>query len=77
MFTGAESLFVEAVYESNGVYQANYVLKKAGQYTVHVKLLGVDISGSPYMVTVSPGEVSASQSSTNVLQSDLAALRAG
>jgi hypothetical protein len=61
----------------NGLYKAEYVPRVAGVYTVHVKLLDTDISGSPYSLTVLPGEISSSKTYTTVIASDLEVMEAG
>lgn len=56
----------------------------AGEYLVAVKLWSVDItaapahiSGSPYAVTVRPGEISSAKSFTSINQADLLTFEAG
>ena len=49
----------------------------AGEYEVHIKLLDVDISGSPYNLVVLPGEISSLNSRTTITVPDIALLEAG
>jgi len=67
-FTGPTggAFSVTGVYLSNGLYQLQYVPRVAGNYVVHIQLLGLDILGSPYNVNVAPGETSASNSFTTI-----------
>lgn len=50
---------------------------KAGTYIVNVRLLGVDIASSPYVVVVNPGEVSAVNSFTSINSQDIKLFEAG
>ena len=80
-FGGPEhgTFYVNAVHLENGLYEAQYVPRVAGEYTVHVTLLGTDLSGSPYSLTVLPGEISSLKSNTveTVDSTVLAELEAG
>ena len=49
----------------------------SGNYTVHVKLLGIDITGSPYNLVVRPGEISSLNSYTGVINTDIEKIVAG
>lgn len=69
--------YVKGVYEADGLYRAQYVPKVAGDYTVHVTLLGVDVSGSPYNIVVLPGEISSLDSYTTIISAELLELEAG
>lgn len=42
-FEGPGYFTVKGVYQQEGLYQAQYVPTIAGDYTVHVTLLGLDI----------------------------------
>jgi hypothetical protein len=58
-FSGGPGPFqVRAIYQQDGLYEAEYVPFKAGDYQVNVRLLDTDISGSPYDIVVLPGEIS-------------------
>lgn len=76
-FTGLGDFSVWGIYQENGLYQAKYVPTIAGVYQVNVKLLGVDISGSPYNIVVLPGEISSLNSHTTITLPDIAQLEAG
>lgn len=49
----------------------------AGNYTVHVRLLDADISGSSYQLVVLPGEISSLKSYTTIRNAELRLLEAG
>lgn len=49
----------------------------AGDYTVNVKLLDEDISGSPYDLVVLPGEIGSLNSYTTVIAGEIEAIVAG
>ena len=49
----------------------------AGEYTVTVSLLNIDIIGSGFTATVYPGEVKSSVCTSSVQAVDIAGLRAG
>lgn len=64
--TSAGEFFITAVYVSNGLYLAQYVPQIAGSYQLDITLLGLPISGSPFTVNIVPGEVSPTNSMTNL-----------
>jgi hypothetical protein len=49
----------------------------AGSYIVNVRLLGVDIVSSPYIISVLPGEISAINSYTTINNQDIQQIEAG
>jgi len=78
-FTGPTggAFSVAGIYLDKGLYQLQYVPRVAGNYIVHITLLGVDIKGSPYNVVVMPGETSSSNSFTTVTNLALTQFEAG
>ena len=52
--------YLTSVYQELGLYLAQFVPQVSGQYTVTVKLSGIEISGSPFSAIVYPGEVKSS-----------------
>ena len=54
------------VYQSNGLYLAQYVPYLAGTYTLTITLLGIQIKDSPWEVEVIPGDIDASKSITTL-----------
>lgn len=76
-FSGPGPFKVKGVYQSNGLYSAQYVAMKAGQYVVNVRLLGIDIASSPYSIVVRPGEISAQNTYTTINSQDIKLLEAG
>jgi len=57
--TTAGNLSFNAVYQSAGLYLVQYVLEKSGGYDVTITQNSKAIIGSPYKVTVQPGEIKA------------------
>jgi len=49
----------------------------AGDYIVSVKLVDIDIKGSPYYAKVQAGEVSSQNSFTSIKEADLLSIVAG
>ena len=56
--TTTGNFYVTAVYQSNGLYLAEYVPQTAGKFVLSISLLGESIYQSPWTVTIEPGEVS-------------------
>lgn len=48
------------------MYLAQYVPQLSGTYTLSITLLGVHIKDSPWAVTVVPGEIDATKSTTTI-----------
>ena len=56
-----------AVYQGpTGIYTASYVPMMASTYTMSITLLGVSISGSPFTVIVTTGDISPTASTTTI-----------
>lgn len=63
--SGNGDLSFTAVYSGpTGKYSASYVPMKASVYTMSITLLGESISGSPFTVVVSTGDISATSTTT-------------
>jgi Filamin/ABP280 repeat len=64
--THTGDFYITGVYQSNGLYLAQYVPQVAGKYTLSITLLDVHIKGSPFTVDIVPGEVSPSNCITSL-----------
>jgi hypothetical protein len=76
--TDGDSFSATSTYDDNGLYRAQYIPTKSGDYTVNVKILNraipcvaddcllYDIVGSPFNLVVRPGEISSLNSYTTV-----------
>jgi hypothetical protein len=71
------TLYFYAVYQEEGQYRVDYVPEAAGDFQVSITLFGKHINGSPYEVTVLPGEVSSLKSYTDIVPADLLTFKAG
>lgn len=61
-----ETITLTSSYVSDGMSQLDYILRKAGIYTVSVKLYDEHIKDSPFQLTVSEGDASAEFSITDL-----------
>jgi hypothetical protein len=58
--------YATAVYQADGLYKSQYVPQLAGTYVLTITLLGDDIKGSPWSVTVEAGEIDSSNCLSNL-----------
>ena len=65
--SGNGDLAITAIYQGAvGIYSASYVPMKTGILSMSITLLGVSISGSPFTVMISTGDLSATESTTTI-----------
>lgn len=66
VFSGVANISIASIYDSSNLSRATIVLGTAGTYSLDIKLYGISIKSSPFSVTVTASNVSASKSSTGL-----------
>ena len=64
--TNTGDMTVTAVYQSAGLYDAQYVPLVSGTFSLSISLLGISIEDSPWTLVITPGEIEPTVSVTDI-----------